>query len=150
MKLLQIDQPQTFEMLIEASPFRRSKGSLTAPAQMPCQPTAYIPVHTSLCIARIAKRKVIGPTSQLSIDPLYQMRHRYMTLPTIDHRSKLLPLRLQRIARGGDIQVTKPTTFKITVVSERETQKIKTDSRMPKVNDLRLFPVQFQTQPSLR
>ena len=149
MKPVQIYQTQLFEMLIKASHFRRPKGPLTAPAQMLDHPAAHIPGHHAFCLARVAVGKVIGPPSQLPIDTFDQMRHRHMTLPTIDHLAERIPLRLQRLRRRSYIQVPEPTTFKIPVVSEYETQKDHTGSELPKINDLRLVPVQFQTQPGL-
>ena len=122
MKSLQIDQPQLLEMLIKASPSRRSKGPLTAPTQMLFQPAAHIPIHRTLCLTRIAKGKVVGPAPQLSVDSYYQMRHRYMAMASTDRLSKRFALRLQCLRRRGDIQVSKIATFKIPLVSECETR----------------------------
>src|SRR3989339_2012031 len=105
MEPLQINQPQLLQVLVKAPPFRRPKGSLTAPAQMLNHPAADVPVYGSHRLAWIAKRKIVGPPPQLPIDLFYQVRQRYMVLLPPEHPSKRLPLRLQRLIRRGYVQV---------------------------------------------
>jgi hypothetical protein len=147
MELLQIDQPQLSKVLIETPSFRHSKGPLTAPTQMLNKPATHVPIDRTLCPSRISKGKIIGPSPELPVDLLYQSWHRYMTLPTIDHPSKRFPLGLQCLGRRGYIQVPKSATSKVPIVSERETQKVQTGSRLPKVDNLGLCSIQFQTKP---
>lgn len=149
MELLQINQPQLLKVLIKASPLRWSKGSLAAPTQMPNQPAADVPVHGSFCLARIAKREIVGPSSQLPVDAFYQMGHGYMALPPINHLTDLGSFRLQRLGRRCYIQVSVTKTPKIPVVSERKAQEVQAGPGLPKVNHLRLVPVQLQTKPGL-
>jgi hypothetical protein len=118
MKHLQIDQPQLLEMLIKASPLRRPKGPLTAPTQMLDQAAAHIPIHHAHCLARVTKGKMIGPAQQLHVDPLDQIRHRFMTLPSTDHLTKRLPLRMQCLGRGDDIQIRLQLRLPVKLLSQ--------------------------------
>ena len=109
--LLQIYQPQLLQVLVIASPFRGTKGALAAPTQMTDQTVPNIPVHFTHRLARVAKTKVIGPSTLLPIDDFDQLRHRHEALLATDRSSKPFPVRLHRFARGDDVQISMTTAF---------------------------------------
>ena len=66
MTLLQIDQPQLLQVPVIASPFRWTKGALTALAQMTNQTALNVPVHRTHRFPWVAKEKVVGPSTSAS------------------------------------------------------------------------------------
>jgi hypothetical protein len=149
MDVLQVHQTQHLKMLVETPPLRRPKGSLTASAQMPGYSITDKRIHRSHRHTGIAKRKVIGPPLELKVHFSNQMWQRNMTPAAAEHFPQIFPLCLHGLFRGGDIQIPKIATSKISVVSEGKSQKIDAGSGLPKIYGPRFLPVQFQIKPGL-
>ena len=100
-------------------------------------------------LARIAKRKIVGPAALLLVDPIDQLFDRHKVLPIADRLSKRFPVRMQRFAGRHHVQVSIPAAFPLPIVSEGISQKVHAAAGLTKIHDLRLFPIQLQTQPGL-
>jgi hypothetical protein len=147
MSLLQIYQPQLFQVPVIASPLRRTVGTLTASTQMTNKTGSNKPVHLTKRLARIAEPKVVGPPTLLAIHLLDQLRNRHKALSTADRFSKPVPVRMHGFARWRYVQIPVTAAPKVSVVPKRKSQEVHTRSGLPKVHDLRLGAVQLQTQP---
>ena len=108
MTLLQVDQTQLLQVSVIASPFRWTKGALTALAQMTNQTALDVPVHRTHRFSRVAKRKVVGPPALATIDRLDQLGNRHTALAAADHCAKRLPVFFKHLL--GRCHVQAPLT----------------------------------------
>src|ERR1039458_8623831 len=92
---LQVHQPKTLELRIEADPFRRSEGPLAASSQVLRETIANVPVDLSESLAWIPEVEVVPPAFQVPVHSLNQLRDRLEALPMIGHLVQLLPFLLQ-------------------------------------------------------
>ena len=74
---LQRQQTQSLEMLVVANPFRRSEGPLAAASHMPRETLTDVRVDFPIRLPRLAKREVVSPALQVSIQFANQARQRY-------------------------------------------------------------------------
>ena len=147
MTLLQMDQPQLLQVPIIASPFRWTKGTLTALAQMTHQTTLNVPVHRTHCFPWVAKGKVVGPTTSASIDRLDKLRYRHKALAAADQCANGLAVLLQRLFGRCHIQVPVAASHQVAIVPERVAQKIHAGSGVSEVDHLGFRSVQLKVQP---
>src|SRR6266566_1110324 len=86
-------------------PLPRTPAALAATAQVLSHSTAHEVIELAECLARIAQPKIVGPASQVAVQPFYQLRQRRMTLLRIDELPQRLPFPVHRLARGFQVPV---------------------------------------------
>ena len=93
------------KMMVNADPFRRSKGPLAAPSQMLAETVASVVVDRSKGLTRMSEAKVVPPSFQVPVDLLNQLRNRLEAPLTIRHQAAFpVPyLRLSPTDPHGDI-----------------------------------------------
>src|SRR5664280_754877 len=145
---LQIHQPKSLDLLIEADPFRRSVGPLAAPSQMLRETAADVRVDRSEGHAWIPKVEVVLPALQVPVQPLNQLRDRLAALPIIGPLVQLFPFLLQSFRRRTHIQIPPSAPLQALVVAERESQKVQTRSFFLQIHHPRFLPIDLQPQPA--
>src|SRR5450756_2176057 len=147
-QFLQIHQPKSLDLLIEADPFRRSEGPLAAPSQMLRETITNVRVDPSGGLAWIPKVEVVLPALQVPVQPHKQLRDRLEALPMIRHLVQLFPLLLQGFGRRTHVEVPPPAPLQVLVVAERESQKVQTRSFFLQIYHPRFLPIDLQSQPA--
>src|ERR1017187_6959751 len=101
---LQILQPKSLDLFVEADPFRWSVGPLAAPSQMLRETVTNVRVDLSEGLPWIPKVEVVLPALQVPIQLLYQLRDRLVALPMISHLVQLLPFLLRSEEHTSELQ----------------------------------------------
>src|SRR5450755_400953 len=145
---LQIPQPKSLDLFVEANPLRRSVGPLAAPSQMLRKTVSNVRVDLAEGLAWIPKVKVVLPALQVPVQLLNQLRDRLVALPMIGHLVQLFPFLLQSSRRRTHIQILPPAPFQVLVVAECESQKVQTRSFFLQIHHSRFLPIDLQSQPA--
>src|SRR5437867_1294174 len=106
-------------MRVETVRLWRFIGTLTAAVYMNLQTLLRIVIEIPVRLRWIAKAKVIGPTLEIPIKLLNQIRYGLETHPAAGHRSQRGPFLHQRLLRREYIQVTIGATETVAIVPKR-------------------------------
>src|SRR2546426_1648806 len=103
--------PQLLIVLIGADPRRPSIRSLAASLQVLPETDLYVLVDPGKSLARVAKAKVVCPSSQMLVQLPNQHRNRPVAVASAGHLLQLDPLALEALVRGSHVPVvSRPQT----------------------------------------
>src|SRR6266567_504577 len=144
-------QAHVLQMSIKANALPRPPATLTAALQVFAPPMPHEVVEEPERLSRVAQLEVVGPSSQVSIQPPNQLRQGCMALMRVDELPQRLPFPRQRFARGLQVQVAPgSSSVLVLVVTEGVAQKVQALAGVSQVQHTSLFAVDLQPQPAFQ
>jgi hypothetical protein len=109
-------QAQVFQVSVQANSLPCAPATLTASAQVSSQADPHEVIDLPKRLTRIAQAKVVGPSLQVSVQPLDQFRQGCVTLLRIDELTQRLPFPRHRLAGWLQVPVAPAAPVLVAVI----------------------------------
>src|SRR6267378_2784739 len=117
-------EAQMFQVSIQTDAVPFSPTPLATPFQMAPQSVADEVVEVAERFARVAQGKIVGPASQMSVQPPNQFRQGCMALLCVNELSQRFPFPCHRLSRWPQVPVSLWPPIPVAVIPKGVTQKV--------------------------
>ena len=143
-------EAQVFQVSIQTDALPLAPTPLAAPLQMAPQTVADEVVEAAERLARVAQREIVGPASQVPVQPPNEFRQGRMALLCVNELSQRFPFPCHRLIRWPQVPVSLWPPIPVAVIPKGVTQKVQALAGLSQVQHASLLAVDLQAQPSFQ
>ncbi len=141
MSRLQVPQAKALQKGVKRLACRGTVGTLTPTSQVTGRAKPHAIIQVTEALPRIAVTKVSAPAFRPAVEIADHLADGDETPFGPGQLSNPVASTGHRLHRGKDVEITTGATKEIAVVSQRETQKVQTLTRLMQLDDARLLAV---------
>src|SRR5258708_10590735 len=143
-------EAHVFQVSIQTDTVPSSPTPLATPLQMAPQSVADEMIQTAERLARLTQGKIVGPASQVPIQPPNQFRQGCMALLCVNELSQRFSFPCHRLSRWPQVPVSLWPPIPVAVIPKGVPQKVQALAGLSQVQHASLLAVNLQVQPSFQ